>query len=88
MNKYFTNKIVKTFHENSKKKNLLVKKKQQHMQKEKHSLPHSLHILLLFKNFFIPFFLSSQDTLKARIFRNNAIPLKIYLLHKIISQPR
>ena len=32
----------------------------------------SLHIFLLFQNFFISLFSASCDILKARIFRNNA----------------
>ena len=35
-------------------------------------LKHSLH-----KNFFIPIFYASYNTLKMRVFRNNAIPLKV-----------
>ena len=30
-------------------------------------------------------FSASHDTLEARVFRNNAVPLRIYLLQKIIS---
>ena len=45
----------------------------------------SLHILLVFKNLFIPNFPASHDKLKALVFRNNAIPLMIYLLWKVIS---
>ena len=32
------------------------------------------------KTFFIPLFSTFQDTLKARVFRNNAMLLRIYLL--------
>ena len=32
------------------------------------------------QKFFIPLFSASHDTLKTRVFRNNAIPLRIYLL--------
>ena len=44
----------------------------------------SLHSFLLFKIFLIPLFSGSHDTLKAFVFRNNEIPLRIYLLEKII----
>ena len=43
------------------------------------------HILLLFKNFFLPLFSAYHNTLKSRVCRNNAIHLRIYLLQKIIS---
>ena len=56
------------------------KEKQRHLQKKNLTLL----ILLRFKNFFIPLSPASYDTLKARVFRNNAAPLKIYLLQKIV----
>ena len=36
--------------------------------------------LLQFKNLFIPLFTTSHDTFEGQVFRNNAIPLRIYLL--------
>ena len=40
----------------------------------------SLHVLLLFKNSFIPLFPASHDTLKTRDFRMYAVLLRTYLL--------
>ena len=40
----------------------------------------SLHVLLLFKNSFVPLFPASHDTLKTRDFRKYAVLLRTYLL--------
>ena len=86
--KYFSNKIVKSLRKKEKKRKLLVRKKTVHAEKTKALLTSSLRILLLFKNFFIPLLSASHDTLKARVFRNNAIPLRVYLLWKNMSHLR
>ena len=51
---------------------LLVRKTTEHAgTKKKHYLHQLIHILLLFKNWFIPLFSASRHTLKAHVFRNN-----------------
>ena len=74
--KYFSTKIVKSPLEKEKKLEKLVRKTTTHAEKK---LKHS-QIILLFKNFFITLFPASHDILKAQVFRNNAISLRIYLL--------
>ena len=72
---YFANKIVnnKTF-----PKQLITKTL---TYAEKNLLrTSSFHILLLFKNVFIPLFSAFHYTLKKLVFRNNAVPLRTYLL--------
>ena len=78
---YFTYKIAKNplkknFESASKKNNDTRRKKTQTL------LRSSLHILLLFKNLLIPLVSVFHDALKARIFKNNTIKLKIYLLQR------
>ena len=58
-----------------------VKKPTTHVEQKLNSLfTSSLLILLLFKDFFISLFSASHDILKTRVFRNNTIPLRLYLL--------
>ena len=47
----------------------------------------SYHFIIQ-KFFYSSFLFFPHDTLKGRVFRNNAIPLRIYLLQKIISHLR
>ena len=51
-------------------------------KKLKHFLSHHIFFISFynFKFSFIPLFTASYDTLKAHVFRNNAILLSIYLL--------
>ena len=78
--KHFTIKLVKSPLKKKEESKLFLKKSTRHEEKKTEILlTLSLRILLLFKNFFIPLFSASYDLLKARVFRNNTISLKIYL---------
>ena len=50
------------------------------IKKSETLLTSSLHVVLLFKNFFIPLFPASHDTLKTQDFRKNAVLLRVHLL--------
>ena len=79
--KYFTNKLRKTLSKKNKKWTLLVRKTTPHAEKKlKHYLPQVLISFYCLKKFFIPHFIASHDKFKACIFKNYAVPLKIYLL--------
>ena len=49
------------------------------IKKSETLLTSSLHVVLLFKNLFIPLFPASHDMLKTRDFRKNAVLLRVYL---------
>ena len=86
--KHFTIKIGKDPLRKEKKSKQLVRKTKTHAEEKLNYYFHQfaiLHIFLLFKNFFISLFSASHDILETRVFRNNLIPLRIYLLKKIIS---
>ena len=84
--KYFTKKVEKNHLRKEKKWKQVVRKTTTHGEQK---LNHYLHqVLISFfysSNFFFSLFSASHDILKTRVFRNNAIPLRIYLLQKIIS---
>ena len=68
--KYSSNKIVKnTLRKETNWKHLVRKTMTHTKQKLNLHLHSSLHILLIFKNFFIPLFSASHDILKTRVFR-------------------
>ena len=79
--KYFSTKIVKR-----KRKKMETACKETTTYAEK-KLKHYLHQVFIsiysFKNFFITNFSASHDTLKAQVFRNNAIPLRIIYYRKL-----
>lgn len=73
-----------------KHRKILSRKSRAHRNKNGNSnTAHVFQILLPLKSFFAPlFFAFHQNTLKAGIFRHNAIPWGIHLIKKIIFHPR
>ena len=78
--KYFTNKIVESLLKKRKNIGNYWQVKQRHTQKKDVSLLVSSFISFHYSKISLFLFSASHDTLKARVFTNNAITLRIYLL--------
>ena len=83
--KYFTNKLEKPLRKNNKKWERLVRKQQNaHSERNLALITSSLHILLLFENFFILLFSASHDTLKVNLDETNIDTVRgTYLTKKL-----
>ena len=84
--KYFTNKVAKSPLEKEEKIEETTGKKNNNARRKINLTSNhiKLYPLTVLKNFFAPFFSASHDALTARIFRSNAIAMRIYLQQKII----